>query len=59
MIIKNLNDTENLPINLAVHPERDHQGDVADLAGPTALEHDAVEVNVIRSADCARPRSSQ
>ena len=39
-------DAENLPITLAIHPDRHQQRYVANLAGPAALEHDAVQVNV-------------
>ena len=41
-----LADAENLPITLAVHPDRHQQRHVADLTGPAALEHDAVQVDV-------------
>src|SRR5262245_2296695 len=30
----------------ALQPDRNQQRDVAHLAGPTALEHDAVEINI-------------
>ena len=39
-------DAENLPITLAVHTDRHQQRHVAHLAGPAALEHDAVEVHI-------------
>src|SRR5215831_6011769 len=39
-------DTENLPITLAIHGDRHQQRHVANLARPTALEHDAVQVDV-------------
>src|SRR5262249_6576081 len=35
-------DAKNLSIAFAVDPDRYQQRDVADFAGPTALEHDAV-----------------
>src|SRR5215472_2469738 len=38
--------TENLPITAIVHADRNQQRDVAHLAGPAALEHDAVEINI-------------
>ena len=37
-----LADAKNLSIALAVDPDRHQQRDVADLASPAALEHDAV-----------------
>ena len=43
-------DAENLPVTLTVHADRDKQRDVAGLAGPAALEHNAVEVNVRMTA---------
>ena len=39
-------DAENLPITLAVNPDRHQQRHVTHFAGPAALEHDAVEINV-------------
>ena len=39
-------DAENLPIALAIDPDRHQQRYVAHLARPGALEHDAVEINV-------------
>ena len=41
-----LADAENLPITLAVHADRHQQRHVAHLAGPAALEHDAVQIDV-------------
>jgi len=41
-----LANAENLPITALVHADRNQQRDVAHLAGPTALEHDAVEINI-------------
>jgi len=41
-----LADAENLPITLAAHPDRYQQRHVANLAGPAALEHDAIQVHV-------------
>src|SRR5215467_76601 len=43
---KPLANAENLPIAALVHADRNQQRDVAHLAGPTALEHDAVEINI-------------
>src|SRR5262245_46070156 len=37
---------ENLPITALVHADRNQQRDVAHLASPAALEHDAVEINI-------------
>ena len=46
-------DAENLPITVAVHADRHQQRDVANLASPAALEHDAVQVNIRMLAfDC-------
>jgi hypothetical protein len=39
-------DAENLPISTIIDPDRHQQRDVADLAGPAALEYNAVQVNV-------------
>src|SRR6185295_2444453 len=39
-------DAENLPIALAIDPDRHQQRYVAHFARPGALEHDAVEINV-------------
>jgi predicted alpha/beta-hydrolase family hydrolase len=47
-----------LPITPAVHPDRHQQRHVADLAGPTALEHDAVEINVGCSPSIGRLRQA-
>ena len=41
-----LADAQNLPITLAVHPNRHQQRHIADLTGPAALEHDAIQVDV-------------
>ena len=41
-----VSDAQNLPITLTVHPDRHQRRHVADLAGPAALEHDAVQVVV-------------
>src|SRR5262245_56003687 len=41
-----LANAENLPITALVHADRNQQRDVAHLASPTALEHDAVEINI-------------
>jgi hypothetical protein len=40
-----LADAENLPI-VTIHADRDQQRDVANLARPAALEHDAIEIDV-------------
>jgi hypothetical protein len=39
-------DAENLPIPIAVDTDRNEERHVADLAGPAALKHDAVEIHV-------------
>jgi len=39
-------DAENLAITVVVYTDRHQQRDVAHLAGPAALEHDAVQVHV-------------
>jgi hypothetical protein len=44
------------PSALAVHPDRHQQRYVANLAGPAALEHDAVQVNVGCSPSIGRLR---
>ena len=41
-----LADAKNLPITVVVHTDRHQQRDVADLASPAALEHDAVQIDV-------------
>jgi hypothetical protein len=52
-----LADAENLPITLAVHADRHQKRHIANLAGPAALEHDAIEINIgVLALD--RPTSS-
>src|SRR6516162_2281100 len=46
ILLRPLANAENLPITALVHADRNQQRDVAHLAGPTALEHDAVEINI-------------
>ena len=41
-----LANAENLPITLAVHTDRHQQRHIANFAGPAALEHDAVEIDI-------------
>src|SRR5262249_23068526 len=41
-----LADTENLPIARVVHADRHQERHVTHLAGPAALEHDPVKINV-------------
>src|SRR6516225_7751994 len=41
-----LANAKNFPITALVHTDRNQQRDVAHLAGPAALEHDAVEINI-------------
>src|SRR5262249_51854223 len=42
VLLRPLANAENLPIAALVHADRNQQRDVAHLAGPAALEHDAV-----------------
>jgi len=44
ILLRPLADAENLPITALVHADRNQQRDVAHLSGPTAFEHDAVEI---------------
>src|SRR5262245_20443317 len=46
ILLRPLANAENLPITALVHADRHQQRDVAHLAGPAALEHDAVEINI-------------
>src|SRR5262249_44728292 len=46
VFLRPLANAENLPIAALVHADRNQQRDVAHLARPTALEHDAVEINI-------------
>src|SRR5215831_3822584 len=46
VFLRSLANAENLPITALVHADRNQQRDVAHLAGPAALEHDAVEINI-------------
>src|SRR5215813_10746529 len=46
ILLRPLANAENLPITALVHANRNQQRDVAHLAGPAALEHDAVEINI-------------
>jgi len=41
-----LANAEDLPIAELIHADRNQQRDVTHLAGPAALEHDAVEINI-------------
>ncbi len=41
-----LADAKNLPITLVVHTNRHEKRHIADLAGPAALEHDAIQIDV-------------
>src|SRR5262249_29207604 len=45
VLLRPLANVENL-IAALVHADRNEQRDVAHLAGPAALEHDAVEINI-------------
>jgi site-specific DNA recombinase len=52
VLLRPLADAQNLPEAFGRDPDRHQQRHVADLAGPTALEHDPVEVHVgMRAAD--------
>jgi len=46
ILLRPLANAENLPITALVHADCNQQRDVAHLAGPAALEHDAVEINI-------------
>src|SRR5262249_44029913 len=46
VLLRPLANAENLPIAALVHADRNQQRDVAYLAGPAALEHDAIEINI-------------
>src|SRR5262249_49971947 len=46
VLLRPLANAENLPIAALVHADCNMQRDVAHLAGPAALEHDAVEINI-------------
>src|SRR5262245_383980 len=46
VLLRPLANPENLPITALVHADRNQQRDVAHLASPAALEHDAVEINI-------------
>src|SRR5262245_20873318 len=46
ILLRPLANAENLPITALVHADRNQQQDVAHLAGPAALEHDDVEINI-------------
>src|SRR2546430_10351800 len=46
VLLRPLANAENLPIAALVHADRNQQRDIAHLAGPAALEHDAIEINI-------------
>ena len=46
VLLRPLANAEDLPIAALIHADRNLQRDVAHLASPAALEHDAVEVNI-------------
>src|SRR6516165_841162 len=46
VLLRPLANAENLPIAALVRADCNQQRDVAHLAGPAALEHDAVEINI-------------
>src|SRR5262245_66513356 len=46
ILLRPLANAENLSITALVHADRNQQRDVAHLASPAALEHDAVEINI-------------
>src|SRR6202008_4155078 len=41
-----LADAENVPITAAIDADRNQERDIADLAGPAALEHNPIEIDV-------------
>src|SRR5262249_58741659 len=45
VLLRPLANAENLPIAALVHADCNQERDVAYLAGPAALEHDAIEIN--------------
>ena len=46
VLLRPLANAEDVPIAALIHADRNQQRDVAHLASPAALEHDAVEVNI-------------
>src|SRR5262249_1674836 len=46
VLLRPLANAENLPVAALIHADRNQQRDVAYLAGPAALEHDAVKINI-------------
>src|SRR5215813_7905222 len=46
ILLRPLANAKNLPITALVHADRHQQRDVAHLARPAALEHDAVEIEI-------------
>src|SRR5262249_33312544 len=46
VLLRPLANAENLPIAALVHADCNQERDVAYLAGPAALEHDAIEINI-------------
>src|SRR5262249_499600 len=46
VLLRPLANAENLPVAALIHADRNQQRDVAHFAGPTALEHDAVKINI-------------
>src|SRR6516225_287433 len=46
VLLRPFANAENLPIAARVHADRNQQRGVAHLAGPAALEHDAIEINI-------------
>src|SRR5262249_54394203 len=46
VLLRPLANAENLPIAALVHADCNQERDVAHLAGPAALEHDAIEINI-------------
>src|SRR5262245_22658848 len=46
VLLRPLANAENFPITALVYADRNQQRDVAHLAGPAALEHDAIEINI-------------
>src|SRR5262245_24769691 len=46
VLLRPLANAENLPIAALVHADCNQERDVAHLAGPAALEHDPIEINI-------------
>jgi hypothetical protein len=49
ILLRPFADAENLPIAALAHADCNQQRDIAHLAGPTAFEHEAVEIQALAS----------